>query len=116
MTELILERRAQQDETGVVASPSTIVLLTPPIGEDYWEYRVVVADGQAVVGFPKFTTIGIGFAVEDYDWNTNLPYTCDTDMILNHIWKNAGPNVTDRDRVRQAIDLVRAAATEDRDG
>ena len=80
---LTLERRTQIDHTPRVGA----VLITPPINEDYWAYRVKLNDRQAVVGFPKFGTIGIGFAVED-DWNTNLPYTCQTIEIVSHLWHN----------------------------
>jgi len=56
------------------------IMMTPPINDEWWLFRVKLSDEQAVVGFPKFGTIGIGFAKED-DWNTNLPYTCDTDTV-----------------------------------
>lgn len=65
------------------------VLVTPPIGEDYWIMRVPVSDKQAVVCFPKFFTIGIGFQNET-DWNTNLPYTGDAEDIFRHIAHNKG--------------------------
>jgi len=116
--ELTLERREQADETGAVSVGDATALFTPPISEDYWEYRVMVADGQAVIGFPKFFTIGIGFAVEDYDWNTNLPYTVEAEDILRHIWKNRGDNLPDNDesldKVLAAIKMIQDAATADR--
>jgi len=109
MSELILERRSQQDETSHIGQFS----LTPPLGEDYWAYRVRLSERQAVVGFPKFSTIGIGFAVEEEDWNTNLPYTCDTDQIFRHILDNKGDaSIADED-VRTAIAMVQAAIRED---
>lgn len=111
--ELTLERRDQQDKTPQLAGG--LVSITPPIDEDYWAYRVRLSDSQAIVGFPKFGTIGIGFAVEE-DWNTNLPYTCDTDQIFEHIAHNKGDDEIADDAVRAAITLVRAAAREDRDG
>lgn len=81
--DLTLERRQQADRTPRAGA----ALITPPINEDYWAYRVRLNDRQSVVGFPKFGTIGIGFAVEE-DWNTNLPYTCETIEIVSHIWHN----------------------------
>lgn len=87
-TEFTLERAAQPDETITTAVQSTTILITPPISSDYWSYRVQLNERQALVGFPKFGSIGIGFARED-DWNTNLPYTCHTLEILSHIWHNA---------------------------
>lgn len=63
--------------------------ITPPINEDYWLMRIKVSEQQAIVCFPKFFTIGIGFQQED-DWNTNLPYTRDAEEIFQHIRMNKG--------------------------
>lgn len=115
---LVLERRAQADETGKVEVEGATLAVAPPVDEDYWEYRVVVSEEpyQAVVGFPKFFTIGIGFAVEDADWNTNLPYKCETDMIVDHIWVNrkARGTAAFREKVTEAVRLVQEAAKEDK--
>lgn len=122
---LTLERRSEaRDETAVLTSDApasgpggaTVVMLTPPIKSDYWAYRVRVADGQAVVGFGKFGTIGIGFAEEEV-WNTNLPYTADAEMIRRHIWHNRAPlpdSVESAALVVRAIELIQAAVAEDR--
>src|SRR4029079_19214317 len=89
-TTLHLEHRSEQaDETLVVKAPGHTMLFTPPIDDDYWRWRVVVGDGQAIVGFPKFGTGGIGFAREG-DWNTNLPYTQPAETIFDHISHNKG--------------------------
>ena len=109
--ELKLEPRGQSDRTAHVGP----VMITPPIDQDYWTYRVRLTHQQAIVGFPKFSTIGIGFAVEE-DWNTNLPYTCDTEEIFEHIRHNKGFGLIADDDVRAAIALVQEAAREDRDG
>lgn len=110
MTNLVLERRDQADETPQVGP----VMITPALGESYWAYRVILSERQAIVGFPKFGTIGIGYAVEDADWNTNLPYTCDTDQILEHIAENKGDDSISDTDVRAAIVLVQEAAKADR--
>ena len=107
---LTLERRDQQNKTPVIGG---VAMMTPAIDEDYWAYRVRLSDKQAIVGFPKFMTIGIGFAIEE-DWNTNLPYTCGTDEIFEHISHNKGDDAIADDDVRAAIALVQQAATEDR--
>ena len=114
---LTLERRGQRDESPVFsdASGKALGVMTPPIDEDYWAYRVKLSDTQAIVGFPKFGTIGIGFAVEEYDWNTNLPYGIDTEEIFQHIRENKGDDTIPDDDVREAIRLVQEAATHDRD-
>lgn len=61
--------------------------VTPPIFGDYWKYRVQVTKKQAIIGFPKFFTIGIGFQYEE-DWNTNLPWTSKAKDIYKHIRHN----------------------------
>lgn len=66
---------------------NTQVMITPPISEDYWVFRIKLYKDQALIAFPKFTTLGIGFAIED-DWNTNLPYRTDAIGIYNHIKHN----------------------------
>lgn len=118
MDELVLERREMDNRTvDVAVSDDAYVSLSPPVDEDYWSYRVRLSDKQAVVGFPKYFTVGIGFAVEE-DWNTNLPYTKDAGEILDHIWHNRGKSIPkgeeSKARVRAAIELIQQAATEDR--
>jgi hypothetical protein len=111
MPDLVLETKGQ--EPGGIVWDET-VMITTPLGEDYWAYRVLLNDtGQAILGFPKFSTIGIGFAQEE-DGNTNLPYTCSTEEIFEHIKHNkADPEIPDS-RVLVAIEMVRAKAMLDR--
>lgn len=104
MQDLVLEIRGQEDRTPHVGP----VMITPAIDEDYWTYRVRLSDRQAIVGFPKFGTIGIGFAQEE-DWNTNLPYTCDTEEIYDHIAHNKGDDAISRNDCLAAIRLIQAA-------
>lgn len=104
-----LEIRNQQDATFRLPG----VMLTPAIDEDYWSYRVKLTDTQAIVGFPKFNTIGIGFAKEE-DWNTNLPYTCGTEEIYEHIAHNKGDDSIPRERCIAAIKAIQEAAAADR--
>lgn len=111
---LELETRAQRDQTKSAAGGA--LMMTPDLDEDYWAYRVRLSETQAIVGFPKFGTIGIGFAREDDDWNTNLPYRCETDKIFNHIRRNKGDDAISDDDVRAAILLVQEAAVRDRGG
>lgn len=63
------------------------LLITPPLDEDYWIYRVPLKHGQAIIAFPKFFVIGCGFAKET-DWNTNLPISCEAEKIFAHIKHN----------------------------
>jgi hypothetical protein len=111
MANLTLESKTQSDLTPTIGP----AMITPPISEGYWTYRVRVGETQAIVGFPKFNTIGIGFAVEE-DWNTNLPYTCGTEEIYEHIEHNKGDDSISREDCLRAIEMVRAAARADRDG
>jgi hypothetical protein len=60
---LQLETKDQVNKTAVAGIPgaaAAAVMLTPLIDEDYWAYRVQLSDEQAIVGFPKFGTVGIG--------------------------------------------------------
>lgn len=109
--DLILENRNERDRT-VAVGP---MMLTPAIDEDYWTYRVRLGDKQAIVGFPKFGTIGVGFAVEE-DWNTNLPYTCDAERIYEHIEHNKADEAISREDCLTAIRMVQDAAKADREG
>lgn len=108
---LVLERKNQPDETRDVGG---IMQMTPPIDESYWEYRVMVSEKQAIVGFPKFGTVGVGFMLED-DWNSNLPCRiCTAEEIFDHIKHNKGDNAISDDDCLQAIRMIRDAVAEDR--
>jgi hypothetical protein len=109
MPELMLEYKFQEDTSEVAPGIS----FTPKLGDDYWTYRVWVSEDQAVLGFPKFFTIGIGFMVEDDDWNTNLPYTSDAEVIYKHIKGNKGPTARKKDCLK-AIEMIQEAATKDK--
>ncbi|MGO8959105.1 MAG: hypothetical protein ACLQFR_17320 [Streptosporangiaceae bacterium] len=109
-TDLRLERK-EQEPGGIIADGA--VMITPQLGGDYWSYRVLLSESQAIVGFPKFGTVGIGFARED-DWNTNLPYTCGTEEIYDHIAHNKDDDLITRERCIEAISLIQHAATADR--
>lgn len=80
-------------------------MLTPAIGEDYWILRVPVSENQAVVAFPKFGVVGIGFQQEE-DWNTNLPSSCSAEEIYEHIEHNKGDETIPIARCVQAIRMI----------
>jgi hypothetical protein len=105
---LHLERR-DQAEGGRLGGG---IMMTPAVGENYWAYRVWLSGRQAMLGFPKFNTIGIGFAVEE-DWNTNLPYTCTADDIYPHRAQRGDDRIT-REECIAAIELIQDAAASDR--
>jgi len=64
-----------------------LMFFGPNKSEDYWHFRVQVHEDQWIEAFPKFMQIGIGFAKED-DENTNLPSSCSTAEIFQHIKVN----------------------------
>jgi len=110
---MILEIKAQQDKTPTFSTDKgSTLLMTPPIDENYWTYRVHLAKNQYIVGFPKFSTIGIGFSQEE-DWNTNLPLTCDAKTICEHIWHNHEYKEITKEQVIEAINLIRQQAQKD---
>lgn len=84
------------------------VLITPPIGKNFWLFRVKLSKEQAILGFPKFGSIGVGFAQEE-DWNSNLPSGTETDEIFSHIRHNKGDKTIPDERCKDAIRLVQSA-------
>jgi hypothetical protein len=107
--QLRLERKDEHDEPPI----GGVIMITPDLDEDYWAYRVIVGEHQAVIGFPKFNTIGIGFAVED-DWNTNLPYTSGAETIWKHIRRNKGDDSIPDAWCIKAITMIIEAVEDDR--
>jgi hypothetical protein len=81
------------------------IMITPPIDKDYWIVRVKLFEDQYIQAFPKFITMGIGFSIEE-DWNTNLPYTCETDEIRKHIWHNRKYIAIKKKRANRAIAMI----------
>lgn len=107
---LVLECNSETvDQSPIQMGGGVTVVMTPPINEDYWMFRVKLSRSQAILGFPKFSTIGIGFAKET-DWNTNLPYTCGAEEIFNHIKHNKGRGGRDARECLKAIRMVQEAA------
>jgi hypothetical protein len=105
--ELVVEISSKQFiEQELNLENKAFVLVTPPINEDYWLFRVPLTEKQAIVAFPKFSTIGIGFQVEGADWNTNLPYGCPAEEIYEHIKENKGDNKITKQRCIKAIKLL----------
>jgi hypothetical protein len=111
--ELILERKNQPDKTAIFGD-TAFAMVTPPINEDYWEYRVQLGEGQAILGFPKFNTIGVGFALEEKSWNSNLPFRFSTEDIWEHIKRNRGKTTAKPQEIKKAIEMVCEAAAQDR--
>jgi len=111
---LVLELNSKKvpNRTGVYGSKDggPVGFASPDVDEDYWVVRVPVSKTQAVVGFPKYFTIGIGFQHEKADSNVNLPFCSSVDRIYLHIEKNrdgASP-----DRCKKAIRMIQDAVVE----
>lgn len=104
--ELQINPKAIKDNS--INSEHSGVMITPPIDEDFWFYKVPVSDKQAVVGFPKFGVIGIGFQHE-LDWNRNLPSTAPSETIYEHIEPNKDDDSIPRDRCIEAIRMIQDA-------
>jgi len=102
------EKFAKANDTILVGNGSSI-MITPPLDEDYWCFRVKLKYGQAIVAFPKFGTIGCGFAKED-DWNTNLPIRCEAKEIYDHIKHNKKYKGITRAQCLEAIQMIQAVA------
>lgn len=77
--------------------------------EEGWAFRVKVSDKQAVIGFAKHLTIGVGFAVEE-DENTNVPFVTKVLDIFDYIKINKGDDHIPDERCIQAIRMVKTAA------
>lgn len=110
--ELKVERSAEQpsaEEAGELGQ----VLMTPALSPDYWQYRVMLTETQAVLGFWKFGMIGVGFAVENGSWNTNLPHCEDADRLFSHIEINKGEDQIPDEDVIEAIRLIDQAVRAD---
>lgn len=95
-------------ETEILAGGDVMVSLTPPRNEDYWILRVPVSDSQAIVAFPKFCVIGVGFQIEE-EWfqGCDLPTGCDAQTIYDHIKKNKGDDAIPDDTCIKAIQLIK---------
>jgi hypothetical protein len=90
---------------------SFVYLMSADAGENNWIARVRLTEKQAIVAFPKFGTVGIGFQSER-DWNTNLPASCEAEEIYDHIKHNAGSRKITRSMCIEAIRLLIPYAAE----
>lgn len=71
-------------------------------------FKVELFKDQALIAFPKFSTIAIGFKEEE-DENTNLPYVCDELEIYNHIKCNKFYKEIKKKTCIEAIKMLQVA-------
>lgn len=109
--DLTLETREQADASPHFRFGNMQAVMTPPIDENYWAFRVRLGEsGQAIVVFPKFGGWGCGFAQEE-DWNTNLPVPYSSPQeVFDHIIHNKGDDAISDADVLEAIQMVHDAA------
>ena len=109
-TKLLLEISPDliKDKTVKMKIDKYQIFATPPIGKNYWLYRVKLHNDQAIIGFPKFNQVGIGFAQEE-DWNTNLPSRCEAKEIFEHIKINKKYDEIDDQDCIKAIEIIKEA-------
>ena len=81
--------------------------MTPAISETYFIARVVLFRDQAVQIFPKFFTIGCGFAQEE-DWNVNLPLATPARDLYRHIKINKKYDEISEAMCIEAIEMLQA--------
>ena len=104
--EVQVNEKTLTDKSKFQATNGDVIMVTPAIDESFWLFRVPLTESQAIVAFPKFTVIGIGFQKEE-DWNTNLPSNCDAEEIFNHISHNkSDDNISDNDCIK-AIQMLK---------
>ena len=99
-----LNSRAVKDATAT--SHPGIMIMSADVQAN-WIARVPLANGQALLAFPKFGTVGIGFEKEE-DWNTNLPCQCSTNEIYNHIAHNKGDKGGTRITKTKCLEAIEA--------
>jgi hypothetical protein len=85
-----------------------LIMFTPAINQDYYIMRVVLYKDQALVAFPKFSLIGVGFAIES-DWNTNLPYQTETERLYEHIKVNKKYRAITKQTCLEGLKLLQEA-------
>ena len=109
MKKLVVEyKKGFEPSKDTMRVGNTVIMFTPAINEDYWIMRVKVFRNQAIVAFPKFGLIGVGFAQES-DWNTNLPYQTPAERLYQHIAVNKKYKTLTKERCIEAIKMIQAA-------
>ena len=109
MRKLVVEyKEGFQPSKDCINTGKVIIMFTPAINKDYYIMRVVLYKDQALVAFPKFGLIGVGFALES-DWNTNLPYQTSPERLYEHIKVNKKYRAITKETCIEGLKLLQAA-------
>ncbi len=107
---LVLEvnEKFKQDNCDFVTPNGGIISVTTNISEDYWVFRVKLYKDQAILTFPKFFQMGVGFAQEK-KWNKNSPSSFTAERIYKHIKANKKYRAITEAQCIEAINLIKEA-------
>jgi hypothetical protein len=116
MKKLVVEyKKGFQPSKDCINTGRGIIMFTPAIDEDYWIMRVKLYHDkklnkdQSIVAFPKFGLIGVGFAIEEGSWNTNLPYDVEAERLYKHIRCNKKYKSITKQSCLEGLKLLQAA-------
>jgi hypothetical protein len=107
---LVLEVNSKHVKDKTRLNANVMMMTLDTSADDYWLARVKVSETQAVIAFPKFGIVGIGFEREE-DWNTNLPASCEAEQIYDHIKHNRGDKRITKAKCLAAIRMLQPFAT-----
>jgi len=109
MRKLVVEyKKGFEPSKDSINAGGVLIMFTPAINEDYWIMRIKLYRNQALIAFPKFGLIGVGFAKE-INWNTNLPYSVPAERLYQHIAVNKKYNQITKAHCLKAIKMLQAA-------
>ena len=110
MKKLVVEyKEGFQPSNDTIKTNGGIIMFTPSINSEYYIMRVVLYKDQALVAFPKFGLIGVGFAIEEGSWNTNLPYQVEAERLYRHIRRNKKYRAITKQTCLEGLKLLQEA-------
>jgi hypothetical protein len=109
MKKLTVEyKKGFEPSNDTIRTNEGLIMFTPDISEDYWLMRVKLYKDQSLIAFPKYGSIGIGFAQES-DWNTNLPYQVEAERLYKHIRRNKKYRAITKQTCLEGLKLLQEA-------
>ena len=98
-------------ESPSVRLGNAVVMVNPPVGVDYWVFKVRLYEDQAMIAFPKFGQMGISFLREERR-NINLPAMSSAEDIWEHIKPNKKYMQITKKMGIKAIQMLQGACKE----